>query len=141
MDDKRSRAEPMRVLVVDDNRDNADSLALLLSAMGHRAAATHDGLSAEQEAQVMRFDLVLLDVAMPGMDGYELARRLRHQPGTAAALLVCFSGYADAAHRRLAREAGCDHFLAKPVDLTDLQRMLRGAEAGTASAAQFPEPV
>jgi CheY-like chemotaxis protein len=128
---------PLRVLVVDDNHDGADSLLLILQAYGHEARAAYDGESALRLARSFRPDVVLLDIGMPGLDGYEVARRLRRDEGLHDALLVALSGWGEEEARRLSAEAGFDVYLLKPADLGQLQRLL--AEAGgrraTAGAA------
>jgi CheY-like chemotaxis protein len=83
----------LRVLVVDDNRDSADMLALVLRLSGHLAEATYNGPSALARAKGCPPDVVVLDLAMPGMDGYELGRRLRELPGMSAAVFVVLTGY------------------------------------------------
>ena len=111
---------PLRVLVVDDFRDAADSLALLLKLLGHDARAVYDGPTALRVAASFRPDVVLLDLGLPGLDGYAVARRLRGQVG----LLVAATGFGQEEDRRRCREAGFDRFLLKPLDLGELQRVL-----------------
>ena len=113
-----------RVLVVDDNRDSADSMTLLLRALGHEARACYRG--EEALALVPTFDpeVVLLDIALPGIDGYEVARRLRGTRRGSALVLAAMSGFGRDEDRRLAREAGFDHHLVKPVDRELLETLL-----------------
>jgi two-component system, sensor histidine kinase len=111
---------PLRILVVDDLRDAADSLALLLKLLGHDVCAVYDGPTALRTAASFRPDVVLLDLGLPGMDGYEVARRLRGQVG----LLVAATGFGQEEDRRRCREAGFDRFLLKPLDLDELRRVL-----------------
>jgi CheY-like chemotaxis protein len=118
----------LRVLIVDDNQDGADSLLLLLQAYGVEPRVAYDGESALLAARAFRPDVVLLDIGMPGLDGYEVARRLRRQEGLHDALLVALTGYAGEEDRRRSAEAGFDAHLTKPADLTQLQRVL--ADAG-----------
>jgi signal transduction histidine kinase/DNA-binding response OmpR family regulator len=113
-----------RVLVVDDNRDAAESLALLLGVAGHATRVSHDGPSALTTAAEFQPDAVLLDIGLPGMDGYEVARRLRAAPTTRRALLVALTGYGQIEDQRRAREAGFDHHLVKPADLEALAALL-----------------
>jgi CheY-like chemotaxis protein len=122
-----------RVLVVDDNGDAAESLALLLGVAGHQARVCHDGPSCLQVAAEFRPDAVLLDIGLPDMDGYEVARRLRAHPATERALLVALTGYGQIEDLRRAREAGFNHHFVKPADLDALTALL--AEPGTAAAA------
>ena len=119
---------------MDDNRDGADSLLLILQAYGHEARAAYDGESALRLARSFRPDVVLLDIGMPGLDGYEVARRLRRDGGLGDALLVALTGHGREEDRRLSAEAGFDVHLLKPADLGQLQRLL-------ADAAARPAPV
>jgi PAS domain S-box-containing protein len=105
-----------RVLVVDDNRDAADSLAMLLRLAGQDVQARYDGLSALAQAQEFRPELVFLDIGMPGMDGYEVARRLRGEPQLEGVILVALTGWGQEEDRRRSAEAGFDHHLVKPVE-------------------------
>jgi PAS domain S-box-containing protein len=113
-----------RVLVVDDNRDSADSMMLLLRALGHDARACYGGEDAL--ALVRQFDpeLVLLDIALPGIDGYEVARRLRGTRRGATFVLAAMSGFGRDDDRRRTRAAGFDHHLVKPVDRATLEALL-----------------
>jgi two-component system CheB/CheR fusion protein len=117
-------AVPCRVLVVDDNRDAADSLAVLLRFDGHDVRVVHDGRSALEAVQAFAPHVVLLDIGLPGEDGYSVARQLRQDPRTREALLVAVSGYGREEDRLRSREAGFDHHLVKPVDFTELQQLL-----------------
>ena len=112
-----------RILVVDDNRDASDTLAMLLRAMNHDVRVSHDGPSAIQDANAFHPQVVLLDIGLPGMDGFEVARRLReeYQP---EAVLVAISGYGQDEDRRRARESGFDHYFTKPVGLDVLRGFL-----------------
>jgi PAS domain S-box-containing protein len=123
-----------RVLVVDDNTDAAESLALLLNILGYEARAAHDGSAALEEARRFRPEAVLLDIGMPGMDGYELARRMRRLPDMSGALLVAMTGWGQDDDRRRSREAGIDYHLVKPVDVAALQPLLAERHRPTAPA-------
>ncbi|MDP9252368.1 MAG: ATP-binding protein [Chloroflexota bacterium] len=112
-----------RILVVDDNVDAADALAELLRDYGHDVRAVHDGLSAIEQAALHRPDIVLLDIGMPGFDGYEVARRMRSELGLKATL-VALTGYGEARHRRLSHDAGFDQHVTKPVDIRKLEKLL-----------------
>jgi CheY-like chemotaxis protein len=114
-----------RVLVVDDNRDTAEALAELLRDFGHDVATAHDGESAIESARTQRPELVLLDIGLPEIDGFEVARRLRSEIGLHDAILVALTGYGEDRHRQLAREAGFDHHVTKPVDVSKLEELLR----------------
>jgi PAS domain S-box-containing protein len=112
-----------RVLLVEDSRDVADSLALLLTVKGHEVRIASDGLAALDVARAFRPDVVLLDIGLPKLDGLEVARRLRQEPGQNV-LLVTLSGYGTQDDHRRSREAGCDAHLVKPVDPEVLLGML-----------------
>ena len=113
----------LRILVVDDVIDSASSLTELLQVWGHEAAMAHDGPSAQAEARDFHPEVILLDLGLPGMDGYELARSLRAEHGTGM-MLVALTGYGQLQDRETTRVAGCDHHLVKPVDLEELKKLL-----------------
>jgi signal transduction histidine kinase/DNA-binding response OmpR family regulator len=113
-----------RVLVVDDNVDGADSLGRLLQLDGHHVRLAHDGPTALAAADEFRPDAIVLDIGLPGMDGFEVARRLRGRVDTPPAMLVAVTGYGRTEDRRRSREAGFDHHLVKPVDLDQLRELL-----------------
>jgi PAS domain S-box-containing protein len=115
------------ILVVDDNRDAADSLAELLRMVGHDVLLAHDGAQALEVAAANHPDTVLLDIGLPGMDGYEVARRLRERPDLARAHLIALTGYGQASDRRATSEAGFEAHLVKPVDFMELERLLAQA--------------
>jgi PAS domain S-box-containing protein len=116
-----------RVLVVDDNRDAADSLAALIELLGHQATVLHDGRDALTVAVSHAPDLILLDIGLPGMDGYEVARRLRAARETANIRLVACTGYGREDDVRRIEEAGFDGYLVKPVSAAQLEQLLAGA--------------
>jgi CheY-like chemotaxis protein len=120
--------KPLRVLVADDNADVADSFAVLIKYWGHDAQSAYDGAAALEIADVYQPDVMLLDIAMPGINGFQLAQRLRNQPRFKDTLLMAITGYADRAHRRL-WQAAFDHFLIKPVEPAVLKELLRRAQA------------
>jgi PAS domain S-box-containing protein len=113
-----------RVLVVDDNVDAARTLQALLHELGHEADVAHDGQAALAAAREQRPELVLLDLSMPGMDGLEVARRLRQQPGMNGTRVAAVTGFGQEADRRRTREAGFDEHLVKPLSPEDLRRVL-----------------
>ena len=117
-----------RLLVLDDNLDGAESLALMLRLWGYAVRVVHDGQAALAMAQEWRPEAVLCDIGLPDMDGYEVARRLRRQPGLEAALLVAVSGYGEPEDRERARAAGFSAHLVKPVPPDTLLQTL--AELG-----------
>jgi signal transduction histidine kinase/DNA-binding response OmpR family regulator len=125
-----------RVLVVDDNVDGAESLAMLLRLGGSEVVLAHDGPAGLEAAREFRPDVVVLDIGLPGMDGYEVARRLRADPATKDALLVAVTGYGRDEDRALSREAGFDHHLVKPVDLSHLHEAFASPRAFTRNGAR-----
>jgi len=118
--------EKRRILIVDDNRDAADSLAVLLRMMGNDVHTAHDGLEAVGAAATFRPDVVLLDIGLPKLSGYEAARRIREQEGGKKMLLVALTGWSQEEDRRRSREAGFDHHMNKPVDFNILKQLLAG---------------
>jgi PAS domain S-box-containing protein len=117
----------LRVLVVDDNADTTDSLALIVELMGHTVFTARDGLAAVREAGANCPDVVLLDIGLPGLSGYEVARWIRQQPIMSGAVLVAITGYGQESDRQLALEAGFDHHLVKPVDFGKIEEILVNA--------------
>jgi CheY-like chemotaxis protein len=117
----------LRVLVVDDDKDTADSCSMLLQLWGHEVRQTYDGTAALEVARAFRPDVLLLDIAMPGLDGCRLAQELRRQAGFEGTLLIAVTGYGDQAHRRQ-WEADFDHYLVKPVDPATVARLLLGQQ-------------
>ena len=113
----RPPSSARRILIVDDNGDAAKSLALLLEVHGHDVRTAPDGPAALKEAEAFQPEIVFLDIGLPGMDGYEAARRLREMPGLEDASLFALTGYGQDDDRRRSQEAGCDGHLVKPVGL------------------------
>ena len=120
-----------QILVVDDNRDAAESLAELLGALGHNVRIAYDGPTALDLVANYQPDLVFLDIGMPQMNGYEVARRLRATELQRQPVLVALTGYGQEGDRKKSREAGIQHHMVKPVDLGELQGLL-SAEEGKA---------
>jgi DNA-binding response OmpR family regulator len=114
----------VRVLVVEDNADAAETLADLLRLWGYEVGIAHDGQAAVEAAPGFRPDAVLLDIGLPRMNGYEVARWLRRQSDLGGVLLIAVTGYGQESDRARGREAGFDHHLVKPVDLEVLRRLL-----------------
>ena len=117
-------AQTSRVLVVDDNMDVADMLAMMLQMFGHEVQAVYSGQTALETAVEYQPDFVLLDIGLPDMNGYEVARRLRQQPQTKDVRLIAMTGYGQDSDRQLSQEAGFDLHLVKPVDPKKLQGLL-----------------
>lgn len=113
-----------RILVVDDNRDSASTLAILLRLMGNVTQTANDGLEAVELASEFRPDVVLLDIGLPKLDGYEACRRIRQQPGGADIVVVAVTGWDQDEDRVRTSEAGFDHHLVKPVDQATLAEIL-----------------
>ena len=122
----QSQAPPRRVLIVDDNEDAANSLAMILQLSGHETASVYTAADALERATEFRPDVVLLDIGLPGMDGYEVAQKMRELPGLKDIRLVAVTGYGRSDDRRRARDAGFDDHLTKPVEFAVLNRALAG---------------
>jgi CheY-like chemotaxis protein len=116
--------KPKRVMVVDDNRDAAESLAELLELKGHQTRAVTQSQAALELALEFEPEVVLLDIGLPEIDGFQLARLLRQSPVTRQALLVAVTGYGQPEDRRATQAAGFDHHLVKPVSLRQLEELL-----------------
>lgn len=114
------------MLVVDDNTDAADSLALLLSIVGQTVATSRDGLEALAQVETFRPEVVVLDIGLPGLNGYEVARRIRAMDRLPPPVLVALTGWGQNEDRRRTIEAGFDHHLVKPVDFDALKALLAG---------------
>ena len=125
-----------RILVADDNSDALESLAQLLELGGHEIHKAADGVQALEAATRVRPDLVLLDIGMPGMDGYEVARRIRSQPWGREATLVALTGWGQETDRKRSREAGFDSHCIKPLDLQHLFTLLDSLPAPGRSGAE-----
>jgi PAS domain S-box-containing protein len=123
-----------RILVVDDNRDAAEMLAELLELMGNDLRTAHDGVEAVEVAGEFRPDVVLLDIGLPKMNGYEVAEKIREQPWGKAMVLVALTGWGQEEDRRRSREAGFDHHLIKPVEPDALLKLLTSISDGRCSA-------
>lgn len=119
MQDQRSR-----ILIVDDNRDLATSLARLLRMSGHDIEVVYDGHTAIEVARTYRPNVILLDIGLPSLDGYQVARILR-QEGFHDMIIIAISGYGQDEDRRRAEEAGMDYHLTKPVDLKSITDLLQ----------------
>jgi PAS domain S-box-containing protein len=113
-----------RILVVDDYRDSADSLSTLLEWMGHRTRVAYDGMSALEEAEDFRPELILLDIGLPQLNGYDVCRRIRSQPWGREMSVVALTGWGQAEDRRKSAEVGFDAHLVKPVDREALEQVL-----------------
>ena len=117
-------APARRVLLVDDSVDAAEALSMLLETLGHEVRTMHDGTSALAIVDEFRPEAVILDIGLPGMDGFALARELRKLPSAHDVLLIALTGYGGDEDRLRARAAGFDHHLVKPVSFADLEDLI-----------------
>ena len=117
-------ATARRILVVDDNRDSATSLAMLLDLTGNETRTAHDGLEAVEAAATFRPEVVLLDIGLPKLNGYEAAHKIREQQWGKKMVLVALTGWGQEDDRQRSREAGFDGHIVKPVEYTALMKLL-----------------
>jgi PAS domain S-box-containing protein len=113
-----------RILVVDDNRDSATSLAIILRMKGNEVQTAHDGIEAIQVAEALHPDVILMDVGMPRLNGYEATRRIREQAWGKGIIIIALTGWGQKGDKERSRAAGCDGHLVKPVNFPDLERLL-----------------
>lgn len=123
----------LRILVVDDNRDAADSLAMLLRTSGNDIRTAYDGVEAVQVANEFEPEVVLLDIGLPNMDGHEVAQRIRQESWGRRTCLIAVTGWSDEADRARSRAAGFDHHLVKPLDTGHLAQLLGSVERSARS--------
>ena len=124
-----STEAPLRVLVVDDNKDSAESLSLLLQLLGNSVSSAYDGEQALEMANELKPDVVLLDIGLPTLSGYEVAKRIRLEPWGDTATLIAITGWGQAEDKALSRDAGFDHHLVKPVDPDALLKLIQQRKA------------
>jgi CheY-like chemotaxis protein/uncharacterized protein YbcI len=129
----------LRVLIVDDNRDGADALGLLVEELGNQVHVTYGGTQALDVATAFRPDLMLVDLVMPVMDGCDLVMRLRRIPAFAHVKIVAITGLKDEEYKALAMKAGCDAVLVKPVALTEIKAVLASVVPVVTHAGQSPK--
>lgn len=120
----KASANSRRILIVDDNPDGADMLDLAMTMAGHETRTCNESPTALEVATEMRPDVALLDIGLPVMDGYELARRIRDALGTSTPVLIALTGYGQESDRRKSREAGFDYHLVKPIDPNRLAELI-----------------
>jgi CheY-like chemotaxis protein/two-component sensor histidine kinase len=125
-----SATEALRILVADDNPDNAESLALLLQMMGHEVRTELDGAHAVETAEAFQPQVVLLDLGMPKLNGYEAARRIRALPGGDQVVLIAQTGWSQPEDRQRSKDAGFDHHVVKPIPAGALEKLLAPRRAG-----------
>lgn len=126
------RATGRRILVVDDNADAASSLAMMLKMMGHEVRTAHDGLEGVETAAAFRPDLILLDIGMPKLNGYDACRRIREQPWGRNVGIIALTGWGQDEDKRRSQEAGFNSHLVKPVEAAALGKLLAELKAETA---------
>jgi signal transduction histidine kinase/ActR/RegA family two-component response regulator len=127
---------PLDILIVDDNADAADMLSMYLGSVGHRVQVAYEGQRGLALAEAAAPDVLLLDIGLPDIDGYQLAQRFRALPQTAHATLIALTGYGQASDRERSNAAGFDHHLTKPVDVTALLRLLANGGKGRPTAPE-----
>jgi CheY-like chemotaxis protein len=132
-----SNGTPHRILVVDDNEDGANSLGQMLQIMGNDVRVAHDGLAAIEAAEDFRPQVILLDIGMPKLDGYDACRRIRKKPWGKSTVLIALTGWGQEEDRRRTSAAGFDYHLVKPVESSTLLKVL---EEATRISATTPAP-
>jgi PAS domain S-box-containing protein len=120
----RAAGPRRRILVVDDNRDSGASMAMMLRLLNNEVRTAHDGIEAVEAAEAFRPEVILMDVGMPRLNGYDATRRIRERPWGGAVVVIALTGWGQQEDRARSREAGCDGHLVKPVGLPDLERLL-----------------
>jgi CheY-like chemotaxis protein len=128
-EEPKSTGPPLRVLVVDDSVDTALSFAMLLKESGHDVWTAHDGTAAMRAALDYRPDVVLLDIGLPGLNGYEVAKWIRQQPGLPGVVLVALTGYGQESDRQASGNAGFNYHLVKPTGFKDVHEILAAVSA------------
>lgn len=121
------KTRPLRVLIVDDNADTVLSFSILLKALGHDVKAAHDGPTGVEAALAYKPDVALLDIGLPGLSGYEVAKRIRQQPDLQNVVLVALTGYGQQGDREASRQAGFSHHMVKPANFEKLEEILAAA--------------
>lgn len=124
MESSSHPASKLRILIVDDNEDTATSLGLLLKLEGHDTAKAFDGLAAIETAAAYDPQVILMDIGLPKLDGYEACARLRKDPNPALRLMVALTGWGEDEDRQRATAAGFDHHMVKPIDPVELRKIL-----------------
>ena len=123
-EEQGGRVAPRRILVADDNEDSASSMALLLEILGNEVRTAFDGLDAVEVATAFRPDVILMDIGMPRLDGYDACRRIREQPWGQDVVLIALTGWGQDEDVRKSRDAGFNHHLVKPVEPATLEKLL-----------------
>jgi CheY-like chemotaxis protein len=128
------------ILVVDDDLDTLRVLAVLLGRLGHTVHTAPHGTGALEQIEYLQPDLVFVDLAIPDMDGFEVAKRIRHKPRLAETKIVAISGYGDAKHRQRALVLGFDGYLLKPIALAELEGMINSTRMALLTKGQVAHP-
>lgn len=123
-----AEAVVLRILIVEDNRDSADSLKALLEALGHDARVAYDGESAVRAAAAVQPDVIIMDIGLPGLSGFDVARQIRAQSPGKRLKIVALTGWGQESDRLHSAAAGIDHHLVKPLDLAALRRILESRQ-------------
>jgi CheY-like chemotaxis protein len=121
----RPESPRLRILIVDENVDTARILGVLCEEMGHECKFAYDGVAALEAARRLQPDVILLDLGLPRMDGFEVARQLRADPAFRDLLIIAVTGFASEEDRQRSREVGIDHHLVKPADPAFIESLLR----------------
>jgi len=127
-DEPAAPKSSLRILIVDDNQDGANNLAMMLKIMGNDTRTAYDGQAGVDAAGEFRPDVMLLDIGLPKLNGYEVCRRIREQPWGKGIVLIAKTGWGQDEDRRRSHEAGFDHHMVKPVDPKVLMKMLAGIQ-------------
>jgi CheY-like chemotaxis protein len=138
---EQASASGLRILIVDDNRPAADMLAMILESYGNELFIAYSGQQAIELAEKHRPDVILLDLSMPVVDGYEVARTIRRQPRGQEPMLIALTGWVQERDKQKARDAGFDHHVVKPTKASDLRGILSQAKRRTADARTTVMPV
>jgi DNA-binding response OmpR family regulator len=119
-----AEAVALRILIVEDNRDSADSLKALLEALGFQIQVVYDGEAAVRAAAAAPPDVIIMDLGLPGLSGFEAARQIRAQKPAVRPQIIALTGWGQESDRQRSAAAGIDHHLVKPLDLAELRRIL-----------------
>jgi two-component system CheB/CheR fusion protein len=120
----KQKREGLKILIVDNNRDAVEGLQELLTLWGHEAKGVYSGLEAIVESPVFQPDMILMDIGLPGMNGFEACRRLHQEPSLEGVVMIAVTGYGREEDRSMAAESGFSHFLVKPVELGRLRKII-----------------
>ena len=123
-EEPRAAGLKRRILVADDNQDAATSMAMLLRLMNNEVRTAHDGIEAVEVAEAFRPQVILIDVGMPRLNGYEATRRIREQPWGKPIAIIALTGWGQESDKERSHEAGCDGHLVKPINFSDLENLL-----------------